>query len=205
VNANLLRVPVPAETGVEDRLVGSLTFRHAAYLAAGAAGVSVMVLGDPSVVRVVVGALLALLGFAGAACRPYGEPLDRLVPASVAYALRRRRDRRAAPSSSDEPDVPEPQPEVPDMPEVCQAEASQAGEPAPRPNRTRHPLVMRRVAAGLAVLAVLGVAVARLAERPAPPPPERQVVIVPVPVPAPDPWEEVDDALDTWFDGVVIG
>jgi hypothetical protein len=60
VNANRVRVAVPAETGVEDRLVGSLTFRHAAYLAAGAAGVAVMLLGDLSVVRIVVGALLAV-------------------------------------------------------------------------------------------------------------------------------------------------
>jgi hypothetical protein len=220
VNANRIRVPVPAETGGEDRLVGSLTFRHAAYLAAGAAGVAVMVLGDPSAVRIVAGALLALVGLVGALCRLYGEPLDRLVPAGVAFAVRRHREGRGV--RPEEPSLGSEEQVVAEVPELGErrepreplevrevrapAEVPQPAEGAVPQRRGRHPVAMRRVAVVLAVLAVVGIGAVRLATRPAPaPPPERQVVVVPIPVPVPDPWEEVDDALDTWIDSVVIG
>lgn len=112
MSANRVRVAVPAETGVEDRLVGSLTFRHAAYLAVAAAGVAVMLLGDRSVARLLVGTLVALVGVAGAAARPYGEPLDRLAPAALLYLRRRRGERRTAASSEPEVAAPPVEPEI---------------------------------------------------------------------------------------------
>jgi hypothetical protein len=186
---------VPAETGGEDRLAGSLTFRHAAYLAVAAAGVAVMLLGERSPVRVVAGALLALVGVAGAVCRPYGEPLDRLVPAAVGYLRRRRAERRdtthdAGPTVPTTPDPPTAVPE-PDEPPT----------PLPVPMRQRLPL--RPLAAVVAVAAVLAVAVARWPHA-APPEPSLRVVVVTVPIPAPDPWEEaIDDAMDSWLDDVL--
>jgi hypothetical protein len=193
VTATQVSVPVPAETGGEDRLAGSLTFRHAAYLAVAAAGVAVMLLGERSPVRVVAGTLLALLGVAGAVCRPYGEPLDRLVPAALGYLRRRRAERCDATVDAEPPDVV---PAAPDPPEVDKPPTR-----TPTPMRRRLPL--RPLAAVIAVAAVLAVAVARW---PQPAPPERspRVVVVTVPVPAPDPWEEaIDDAVDSWLDDVL--
>jgi hypothetical protein len=191
VTTQRVTVPVPAETGVEDRLAGSLTFRHAAYLAVAAAGVAVMLLGERSPVRVIVGALLAVAGIAGAAVRPYGEPLDRLLPAALAYVRRRRADRRAAaqaPAEAVPPVEPEPAPE----PERADEEVG----PAPRRR-----LPLRPVLVGVALVAVVAAAIARW-PHPAPPPPAR-VVVVPVPVGVVDPWEEaIDDAVDAWFDDI---
>jgi hypothetical protein len=192
VNAQRVTVPVPAETGVEDRLAGSLTFRHAAYLAIAAAGVAVMLLGERSPVRVVVGALLAFAGLAGAMVRPYGEPLDRLLPAALAYLRRRRAERRTAAQAAAEavpPAEPEPAPE----PERVDEEVV-----APAPRRR---LPLRPVLVGVALAAVVAAAIARW-PHPAPPPPAR-VVVVPVPVEVVDPWEEaIDDAVDAWLDDI---
>lgn len=198
MTANRIRVPVPAETGGEDRLAGSLTFRHAAYLAAAAAGVAVMLLGEPSVARVGVGAVLAVVGVLGALCRPYGEPLDRLAPAAVAYLVRRRGERTQAEPVTVEDDVAADEVIAPSAPEPAST-ASERRE-SMRPN----PVVVRRAAGAVAVLGVVALGASRLADRPTPPPPAPSVVVVQVPV-LPDPWEEVDDALDTWFDDAVAG
>jgi hypothetical protein len=181
-------VPVPAETGVEDRLAGSLTFRHAAYLAVAAAGAAVMLLGERSPVRVVLGAPVAVIGVAGALVRPYGEPLDRLVPAACAYLQRKRREGLAV----------EPVAE-----DVAISEAPVQAGPATQPTSTttvrRVPIRPLLAVAGFA--AVVAVAVVRWPQEPASPPPVRQVVVVPVPVA--DPWEEaIDDAVDSWVDDV---
>lgn len=191
MTATQVSVPVPAETGGEDRLAGSMTFRHAAYLAVAAAGVAVMLLGERSPVRVVAGTLLALVGVAGAVCRPYGEPLDRLVPAAVGYLRRRRAER---PDATADPQLSDEVPPAPDPPEV--------DEP-PTPTATQRRVPLRSLAAVIAVVAVLAVAVARW-PHPAPPEPSPRVVVVTVPIPAPDPWEEAtDDAVDSWLDDVL--
>jgi hypothetical protein len=198
VTAQRVTVPVPAETGGEDRLAGSLTFRHAAYLTVAAAGVAVMLLGDRSVARLLVGALVAMVGVAGAAVRPYGEPLDRLVPAAVAYLRRRRAEARCANGADSDPE-----------PEIAAAVTDESAAPEPAaegmPSRLERSwsVPWRAVAAALAVLGVVAVAVARW-PRPVPAqPPVTRVVVVTVPVPAPDPWEEVlDDAVDSWLDDI---
>ena len=196
-----MTVPVPAETGVEDRLAGSLTFRHAAYLAVAAAGVAVMLLGERNLAGVVVGALLAFAGLAGAAVRPYGEPLDRLLPAALAYRRRRRAERRAerramaaaAAEAAAEAESATPAQAVAEPPVAVGTEEPRVRAPRRVPLR---PLVL-----AAAFAAVVAVAVARW-PHPAPPPPP-QVVVVPVPVQVVDPWEEViDDAVDAWLDDV---
>lgn len=198
-------VPIPAETGVEDRLAGSLTFRHAAYLAAAAAGVALMVLGGGSPLRIVAGAALALVALAGAVLRPYGEPLDRLAPAAVAYLRRRRQETAEAVPDTDEPEV-EPQrttrvrkvraQPVEETPRAAD-DTAPAEEDAP-PARTRRRLPWGPVVAGLAAVAVVTVAVVRW-PRPDPVPPVTRIVVVPLPLQAPDPWEEeIDDAVDAW-------
>jgi hypothetical protein len=200
VTAPRVTVPVPAETGVEDRLAGALTFRHAAYLAVAAAGAAVMLLGYRSVARLFVGALVAMVGVAGAVVRPYGEPLDRLAPAAVAYLRRRHVEARCANGADSDPE-PEVTPAVTDepvAPEPTAPEPAAEGMPS-RPGRSWS-MPWRAVAA---VLGVVAVAVARW-PRPVPAqPPVTRVVVVTVPVPAPDPWEEVlDDAVDAWLDDI---
>jgi hypothetical protein len=188
-----VRVPVPAETGGEDRLAGSLTFRHAAYLAVAAAGAAVMLLGDRSAGRLVVGAALAVAGVAGAACRPYGEPLDRLVPAAVGFLRRRRAERNAAEAITDD--------------EPALAPVSAVAEPVAPPEMTDAAPKLRRLpvrvlALGVALCAVVTVAAARWPHPVPPPAPVPHVVVVPIPVP--DPWEEAtDDAVDAWIDDVL--
>jgi hypothetical protein len=193
-----IRVPVPAETNGEDRLVGSLTFRHAAYLAVAAAGVAVMVLGHASIARISIGTFVALVGAFGALCRPYGEPLDRLVVAATAYLLRRRASRVDGECT----DVPAP---VGDHP-ADETEAPLAAEQAPveaTQHRTRiSPAVVRRVVVAVAVCGVAAIAATRLIDRPTAPPPEPRVVVVPVPAPAPDPWQEVDREFQEWLDSL---
>ena len=188
MTAPRVTVPVPAETGVEDRLAGSLTFRHAAYLAVAAAGAAVMLLGERSPVRVVLGALVAVIGVAGALVRPYGEPLDRLVPAACAYLQRTRRDGLAAEPVAEDVAITE-----------APVEAGPATQPASTTPVRRVPVRPLLAVAGFA--AVAAVAVVRWPHQPASPPPVRQVVVIPVPVA--DPWEEaIDDAVDSWLDDV---
>jgi hypothetical protein len=191
VTAQRVTVAVPAETGVEDRLAGAVTFRHAAYLAVAAAGVAVMLLGDRSPVRLVVGVLLAVAGLAGAAVRPYGEPLDRLLPAAVAYLRRHRAERFVTPPTAAEA-APMAEPEK--APEPDPVDEQDATMP-------RRRLPLRPLLLGVALAAVVAVAVARW-PHPAPAPPT-QVVVVPVPVEMADPWEEaIDDAVDAWLDDI---
>jgi hypothetical protein len=195
LTATRIRVPVPAETNGEDRLVGSLTFRHAAYLAVAAAGVAVMLLGDGSIVRVSVGAVIAFVGIAGAVCRPYGEPLDRLLVAATAYLLRvcaKHVGGECAGPVDDHPAVKH------EEPRAVPPEPAEAPEHRPRIN----PNVVRRVLVAVAVGGVAAIATTRLMDRPAAPPPEPRVVVVPVPVSPQDPWQEVDSALQEWLDSL---
>jgi len=192
-----IRVAVPAETNGEDRLVGSLTFRHAAYLAVATAGVAVMVLGHASTARVVVGAFLAVVGVVGAVCRPYGEPLDRLAVAATAYLVCRRAHRVDGECA----EVPVP---VDDHLAV-ETEAPPAGEPTPvdatQPRARISPVVARRVVVAVAVGSVAAIALTRLMDRPAAPP-EPRIVVVPVPASPPDPWQEVDREFQQWLDSL---
>lgn len=206
-------VPVPAETGVEDRLAGALTFRHAAYLAVAAAGLAVMLLGDRSVARLLVGALVAVIGLAGAVLRPYGEPLDRLVPAAAAYLGRRRHERADAAPEAGEPGVePDGTAEitavhVPPSEEAPQATDAAVAEGEPSRPRARRRLPWRAVAAGVAAAAVVTVAAMRWPD-PSPAAPVTRVVVVPVPVqvPAQDPWgEALDGAVDSWIQDALGG
>ena len=195
MTAGRIRVPVPAETGGEDRLVGSLTFRHAAYLAVAAAGFAVMLLGQVSTTRLCLGAVLAIIGMAGAMLRPYGEPLDRFALTAIAYLIRRRGthidDDQAAVPIDDQP-VPveaDPAPAV-------QSEPAEATERRSRIN----PVVVRRLLVALAVCGVAAIAATRLMDRPtAPPPPDPRVVVVQIPATPPDPWGEVDRDFDQWL------
>jgi hypothetical protein len=196
LTAGRIRVPVPAETNGEDRLVGSLTFRHAAYLAVAVVGVAVMVLGHASIARISIGTFVALVGAVGALCRPYGEPLDRLAVAATAYLLRRRANR----VNGECTEVLAP---VGDHSAV-ETEAPPAAEPEPV-EATQHracisPAVVGRVAVAVAVCGVAAIAATRLIDRPTAPPPEPRVVIVPVPASPPDPWQEVDRELREWLD-----
>ena len=187
-------VPVPAETGVEDRLTGALTFRHAAYLAVAAAGVAVMLLGDRSLGQLLVGGLVAMVGVAGAAVRPYGEPFDRLVPAALLYLRRRRAERRTAASDEAEVAAPPVEPEIAVELPVPESDPDDVATP-------RRCVSLRPLVPVLAAVVVVAVVVARW-PHPAPPPPTR-VVVVPVPVQVVDPWEEaIDDAVDAWLDDV---
>jgi hypothetical protein len=193
LTANRIRVPVPAETGGEDRLVGSLTFRHAAYLAAAAAGVAVMLLGHASIARLALGAVLAVVGVVGAMLRPYGEPLDRLAFAAIGYVVRsrgRRVDDQPVATTGDHATLVEAEtaPVVPPDPV----------ETAVRGSRV-DPAVVRRLLVAVAVCGVAAIAVTRLMDQPVAPAPAPRVVVVPVPVPPPDPWGEVDRDLDFWL------
>lgn len=189
-----IRVPVPAETGGEDRLVGSLTFRHAAYLAVAAAGVAVMLLGHASIARLALGAVLAVVGVAGAMLRPYGEPLDRLAFTAIGYVVRSRGQR-----VDDQPVAA-----TADHGTPVEAEPAPVGPPDPVETTERgsrvDPAVVRRVVVAVAVCGVAAIAVTRLMDQPpAPAPTPPRVVVVPVPVPPPDPWGEVDRDLDFWL------
>lgn len=191
MTARRIRVPVPAETNAEDRLVGSLTSRHAAYLAVAAAGAAVMLLGKTSTARISAGAVLALAGIVGALCRPYGEPIDRLAVLVAAYVSRRRangiNDDHRAPISDDSGSEEE-------EPTAAPAEP---GAKTPQPKHI-NPIVMRRVLAVVTVCAVIVIGGARLMERPAAPQKPR-VVVVPVPVTPPDLEQEVERALQEWL------
>ncbi|MDQ1746730.1 MAG: hypothetical protein QOD07_993 [Frankiaceae bacterium] len=196
MTASRIRVAVPAETNGEDRLVGSLTFRHAAYLAVAAAGVAVMLLGHASIPRLALGAVLAVTGVVGAMLRPYGEPLDRLAVAATAYLLRRRTNRVAGECT----EAPGPV----DDHSTVETEAPSVVEPAPveatHPRARVSPAGVRRVVVAVTVCGVAALAVTRLIDRPTVPPPEPRVVVVPVP--APDPWQEVDRELEEWLDSL---
>jgi hypothetical protein len=187
VNATRVRVPVPAETGGEDRLVGTLTFRHAAYLAAAAAGAAVMLLGDRSAPRIVMGAAVTVVALAGAWWRPFGEPVDLLAPAVVAFFRRRR------PRFKDHADAtrPEPAPAA----DLSRAAVEESAQPEPR-RLVSAP--RRHLAIPFALLLIALVAAIRWPSPRETPTP--QVVVVPVPPAPANPWGEVDDAFDTWLD-----
>lgn len=195
MTAQRVTVPVPAETGVEDRLAGALTFRHAAYLAVAAAGLAVMLLGDRSIARLVVGAVVSLVGVAGAAVRPYGEPLDRLVPAALLYLRRRRAERH--PAASGEAEVaasPPTESEAEVEPPVPESDSDDVVASQRR-------VSLRPLVPVLAAVAVVAVAVARWPHQV--PQPAPRVVVVPVPVEVVDPWgEAIDDAVDAWLNDI---
>lgn len=84
-----LRVEVPPDVDVEDRVIGPLTFRHVGYLALAGAGAAVAVL-HATLAAIVFGAMLVIVGTAGAAWRPQGRPLDTWLGPARAYRERTR-------------------------------------------------------------------------------------------------------------------
>lgn len=165
-----------------------VVFRHAAYLAISAAGVATMLLGDGSIARVSVGVVLAVVGVAGAGCRPYGEPLDRLAFAAMAYVVRRRGERAGSPrvAGTENGEIPKETPAAaPSQPARERARCSSV-----------NPSVIRRVLVAIVVSGVAAIATTRVMDRPSALAPEPRVVVVPVPGAPPDPWEEVDRALE---------
>ena len=193
MTANRIRVPVPAETGGEDRLIGSLTFRHAAYLAIAAAGVAVMSLGHASLARLALGAILAVVGVVGAMLRPYGEPLDRLAFTAIGYVVRSRGHR-----VDDQPVAATADHATPVEAETAPVVPPDPVETTERRSRV-NPAVVRRVVVAVAVCGVAAIPVTRLMDQPSAPAPAPRVVVVPVPAPPPDPWGEVDRDLDFWL------
>ena len=194
MTAGRIRVPVPAETSGEDRLVGSLTFRHAAYLAVAAAGLAVMLLGHVSTVRLALGAVLAIIGLAGAMVRPYGEPFDRLAFSAIGYLIRRRGTRIV-----DEPVEPTEEPVEPVEAEKAPAVPPKPAESTERRSRI-NPVAVRPLLVALAVCGVAAIAATQLIDRPpTPPPPDPRVVVVQIPATSPDPWGEVDRDFDQWL------
>ena len=110
-----LRVEVPPDVDVEDRVIGPLTFRHVGYLALAGGGAAVAVL-HGTVPAVLFGAVLVVIGTAGAAWRPQGRPLDTWLLPARAYRERTRRGITAvaeilpAPTDSLVPPAPVEQP-----------------------------------------------------------------------------------------------
>ena len=82
-------VVVPGDLDVEDRIAGPVTFRMAAWLAAAAAGVALVVASRGAVAVVGLGVLLVAVGLAGAWWRPGGRPVAAWVAPLLAYRKRR--------------------------------------------------------------------------------------------------------------------
>ena len=80
----------PIYLDIEDRIVGPVTFRMAAWLAAAVVGVALVVAARGDVALTTVGVVVAAVGVAGAWLRPGGRPLARVratargMPAQVA-------------------------------------------------------------------------------------------------------------------------
>lgn len=193
-------VVVPADLDVEDRIVGPVTFRMAAWLAAAVVGVALVVAARGDIALTTVGVVVAAVGVAGAWLRPGGRPLGAWIVPLLAF----RRRRRAGEQPVDESPVETAQTEPP----VDAESAVEVPRIEVRPARAAW-------AAGVVVVVVLSVAVVvgvvapRLSPRPtsaAPAPPsdaatsQRSEPSVPVVVVVPvDPfmgWEvRADDGL----------
>lgn len=150
---------VPADLGVEDRLVGPITFRVAAWLAIVAAGVALRAFCGWRPAPVAAGVALVLLGGAGGLWRPGGRPVTSWLRPLAGYWRRRRQGR---PDRSAEPTAITVEPS-----------AASEGEALLSPAR-RSRVVIATVVASAAGIAVM----VALVLRPTAPPSR------PVPIPA---------------------
>lgn len=179
-------VVVPADLDIEDRLAGPVTYRMAAWLAVGAAGIALAVFGRSAPVEV-TGVVVAVAGAAGGTWRPGGRPVAAWLRPLASYRRRTSSDTPtdlgSAASDSDSSDVGAP------------SAAAALAEPSPRPRRL--------VPAVLAIVLVVGVGAASLVTverrgRNAPlppasvPPPASSTPVAPVlqPTSAPTSWVE---------------
>lgn len=89
-------VVVPGDLDVEDRLVGPVTFRMAAWLAAAAGGVALVATSRGAPALVALGLLLVVVGVGGACWRPGGRPVGAWVVPLLAYRKRRAAGRVVA-------------------------------------------------------------------------------------------------------------
>lgn len=136
-------VVVPADLDVEDRIVGPVTFRMAAWLAAAVVGVALVVAARGDIALTTIGVVMAAVGVAGAWLRPGGRPLGAWIVPLLAF----RRRLRASDPAVDESPVESAQPEPP-----MDAESTVAVPLAEvRPTR-------RARAGGVVVVGVLSVA-----------------------------------------------
>jgi hypothetical protein len=86
-------VSVPADLELDERLVGPITFRMAAWLAVAGTGVVLAALG-PGPAAAAVGVLFVLAGLAGAFWAPAGRPALAWLRPLVAYRRRTGGSRR---------------------------------------------------------------------------------------------------------------
>jgi hypothetical protein len=110
-------VHVPADLEIEDRLAGPVTFRMAGWLAAAAAGVTLLAEAGDRRWAAAPGLLLIAAGLAGALWRPGGRP----APAWIAPAWSYRRRQQASRDDGGEAE---------DADAMCGAPAVPAGAPA---------------------------------------------------------------------------
>ena len=184
-------VVVPGDLDVEDRIAGPLTFRMAAWLAVAAGGVAMVAASRGDVARVVLGAVLVVVGAAGAWARPGGRPLGAWVVPLVAYRRRRR--------SYDAPVYDEPQACPAEIAEDAVEDVTVLRRPSGRWSVVAVFLAVGVAAAGVAVGAGLGGTDAPspdVAVESPPPAPGGGPVVVVVPV---DPfvgWEVGGDVVD---------
>ncbi|MDT4922629.1 MAG: hypothetical protein QOG01_342 [Pseudonocardiales bacterium] len=185
-------VVVPGDLDVEDRIAGPVTFRMAAWLAASAAGVALVVASRGAVAVAGLGVLLVAVGLAGAWWRPGGRPVAAWIAPLLAYRKRSRSYVTAA--------------EVEDESAPEQVVAEPAVSPEPRaPRDVRRTL---RVAVTVAAIVLGGVAGASVAAFRGGAAPARVGPVVEVPTPAPNPvvvvvpvdpftgWEVGGDVVD---------
>lgn len=172
-----LRVEVPPDVDVEDRVIGPLTFRHVGYLALAGGGAAVAVL-HATIPAIVFGAVLVVVGTSGAAWRPQGRPLDTWLLPARAYRERTRQCITAiaelVPSAPTDtavlPSTPTKQPLVEPVvaataepPRVPRARRARLPRPAlslPRPRLPRVPPARIVVATLLVAVAAAGAIVA---------------------------------------------
>jgi hypothetical protein len=131
-------VIVPGDVDVPDRLLGSLTFGAAGWLAVGVAGAALGAARWPAPLPVALGVLLVVLGSVGAFWRPGGRPLGAWILPAVAYLFRASRARRLA---------------------AADRTATEERSAAREDKRSRRPSTAARaflVVAGLVVAGVLG-------------------------------------------------
>ncbi len=222
-----LRVDVPPDVDVEDRVVGPLTFRHLGYLACAGGGAAAALL-HPGPVSIAVGTLLVLVGLVGACWRPQGRPLDGWLAPAWAYRKRTRgspRDDSVPELTGDEEQPVDPKPASGPLDRL----RVQCRRLRPyRPNALnvtcpQLPCRRRLLAAGsaLAVAAVVATVATSREPHQAPPPNPAKSVPSPVAPPLPPPTttpptttpptseqppavpptgEEIDDAVDALFD-----
>lgn len=82
-------VIVPADLDIEDRLVGPVTFRAAAWLAVAAAGIAILAFARNRVLLDVFGSVLLLAGGIGGLWRPGGRPAAAWLWSLAGYQRRR--------------------------------------------------------------------------------------------------------------------